>query len=144
MYTHTQTHIHTYISSGVRQTLRACTEPRVLHTVGALTIRIGFEVYYTIIITRNPQNPIVINKAPPLHACILRGRRLARAEMDEPEGCYQSDEACNGPTLGPGGADNFESWGFWGIPASISDCFFARRIDSVLAGDVSLELQVML
>ena len=32
--------------------------------IGALIIRIGFGVYYTIIIIRSPQNPILISKAP--------------------------------------------------------------------------------
>ena len=34
--------------------------------IGALIIRIGFGVYYTIITIRNPQNPILIIKAPTL------------------------------------------------------------------------------
>ena len=33
--------------------------------IGALIIRIGFGVYYTITIIRNPQNPILIIKTPP-------------------------------------------------------------------------------
>ena len=34
--------------------------------IGALIIGIGFGVYYTIITIRNPQNPILIIKAPTL------------------------------------------------------------------------------
>ena len=34
--------------------------------IGALIVRIGFGVYPTIIIIRNPQNPILILKAPTL------------------------------------------------------------------------------
>ena len=34
--------------------------------IGALVIRTGFGAYYTIIIIRNPQNPILIIKAPTL------------------------------------------------------------------------------
>ena len=33
------------------------------YNIGAFRIRIGFGVYYTIIIVRNPQNPILIIKA---------------------------------------------------------------------------------
>ena len=36
--------------------------------IGALIIRIGFGVYYTIILIRNPQNPVLIIKAPTLAA----------------------------------------------------------------------------
>ena len=36
------------------------------HKIGALMIRIGFGVYYAIIIIMNPQHPILIIKAPTL------------------------------------------------------------------------------
>ena len=46
-------------------------------TIGALIIRIGLRVYYTIVfIIRKPQNPILIIQAPTLRAsCGGKGRK---------------------------------------------------------------------
>ena len=51
--------------------LTGFTRPQTLNwdyglNIGALIIRIGLGVYYTIHIIRNPQNPILIIKAPTL------------------------------------------------------------------------------
>ena len=40
------------------------------YTVGTLTIRIGFGVFYTMIVITSPQNPIMIVKAPTLPSAL--------------------------------------------------------------------------
>ena len=48
---------------GDKLDVRASATCEAARNIGALIIRIVFGVYYTTIITRNPQNPILVIKA---------------------------------------------------------------------------------
>ena len=79
----------------------------VWNSIGALIVRIGFGVYYTIIIIRSPQNPILIIEAPILHPCRLQmtlavefwESELAKVALREFEGCLYTNVLESSPPL---------------------------------------------
>ena len=57
--------------------------------VGALMIRVGFGVYYTIFIIRNPQSPILIIKAIKAPSISKRGPGLETTDKGTFKGSFE-------------------------------------------------------
>ena len=53
-----------------------------VHNIGALMIRMGFGLYYTIIVMRSPQNPILIIKAPTLWPDVAKDKLSGQANEE--------------------------------------------------------------